>query len=80
MVAAARPGQTIILTSTSYVGTTQELLTEPLAARGLRAGQDVFVAFSPERIDPGNPDHEHRETPRVVEARSPRPAPSGRPP
>jgi UDP-N-acetyl-D-glucosamine dehydrogenase len=66
VVAAARPGQTIILTSTSYVGTTQELLTEPLAARGLRAGQDVFVAFSPERIDPGNPDHEHRETPRVI--------------
>jgi UDP-N-acetyl-D-glucosamine dehydrogenase len=66
VVAVARPGQTIILTSTSYVGTTQELLTEPLAARGLRAGQDVFVAFSPERIDPGNPEHEHRETPRVA--------------
>src|SRR5439155_22199922 len=48
------------------IGTTRELLTEPLAARGLIAGQDVFVAFSPERIDPGNPDHEHRETPRVV--------------
>jgi len=66
VVAAARPGQTIILTSTTYVGTTRELLTEPLAARGLRAGRDVFVAFSPERIDPGNPDHEHRETPRVA--------------
>jgi len=66
VVAGARPGQTIILTSTTYVGTTRELLTEPLAARGLAAGRDVFVAFSPERIDPGNPDHEHRETPRVV--------------
>jgi len=66
VVAGARPGQTIILTSTTYVGTTRELLTEPLAARGLIAGRDVFVAFSPERIDPGNPDHEHRETPRVV--------------
>jgi len=66
VVAGARPGQTIILTSTTYIGTTRELLTEPLAARGLVAGQDVFVAFSPERIDPGNPDHEHRETPRVV--------------
>jgi UDP-N-acetyl-D-glucosamine dehydrogenase len=66
VVAGARAGQTIILTSTTYVGTTRELLTEPLAARGLVAGQDVFVAFSPERIDPGNPDHEHRETPRVV--------------
>ncbi len=66
VVAGARPGQTIVLTSTTYVGTTRELLTEPLAARGLIAGRDVFVAFSPERIDPGNPDHEHRETPRVV--------------
>jgi nucleotide sugar dehydrogenase len=66
VVENARPGQTIILTSTTYVGTTRELLTEPLAARGLRAGTDVFVAFSPERIDPGNPDHLQRETPRVV--------------
>ena len=66
VVAGARPGQTIILTSTTYVGTTRELLTEPLAARGLIAGRDVFVAFSPERIDPGNPDHGHRETPRVA--------------
>ena len=66
VVAGARPGQTIILTSTTYIGTTRELLTEPLAARGLIAGRDVFVAFSPERIDPGNPDHEHRETPRVA--------------
>jgi nucleotide sugar dehydrogenase len=66
VVAGARAGQTIILTSTTYIGTTRELLTEPLAARGLAAGRDVFVAFSPERIDPGNPDHEHRETPRVV--------------
>ena len=66
VVENARPGQTIILTSTTYVGTTTELLTEPLRARGLEAGRDVFVAFSPERIDPGNPDHIQRETPRVV--------------
>jgi UDP-N-acetyl-D-glucosamine dehydrogenase len=66
VAAGARAGQTIILTSTTYIGTTRELLTEPLAAHGLVAGRDVFVAFSPERIDPGNPDHEHRETPRVV--------------
>jgi UDP-N-acetyl-D-glucosamine dehydrogenase len=66
VVEQTRPGQTIILTSTTYVGTTRELLTEPLAARGLRAGTDVFVAFSPERIDPGNPDHLQRNTPRVV--------------
>ncbi|HEV3293222.1 MAG TPA: nucleotide sugar dehydrogenase [Streptosporangiaceae bacterium] len=66
VVSHARPGQTIILTSTTYPGTTRELLTEPLAARGLAAGTDVFVAFSPERIDPGNPDHVQRETPRVA--------------
>jgi UDP-N-acetyl-D-glucosamine dehydrogenase len=66
VVSHARPGQTIILTSTSYVGTTGDLLTGPLAARGLRAGREVFVAFSPERIDPGNHDHLQRETPRVV--------------
>jgi UDP-N-acetyl-D-glucosamine dehydrogenase len=66
VVAHARPGQTIILTSTTYAGTTRELLAGPLAARGLAAGRDVFVAFSPERIDPGNPDHLQRETPRVV--------------
>ena len=62
----AREGQTIILTSTSFVGTTRELLVDPLKQRGLRTGIDVFVAFSPERIDPGNPDHRQEETPRVV--------------
>jgi UDP-N-acetyl-D-glucosamine dehydrogenase len=66
VVAHARPGQTVILTSTTYVGTTRELLAEPLQRRGLRVGSDVFVAFSPERIDPGNPDHLQRKTPRVV--------------
>jgi UDP-N-acetyl-D-glucosamine dehydrogenase len=66
VVAHARPGQKVILTSTTYVGTTRELLAEPLRRRGLQVGSDVFVAFSPERIDPGNPDHLQRNTPRVV--------------
>ncbi|MGH3771376.1 MAG: nucleotide sugar dehydrogenase [Pseudonocardiaceae bacterium] len=66
VVAHAHPGQTIILTSTSFVGTTRQLLVEPLHQRGLTVGTDVCVAFSPERIDPGNPDHLQRETPRVV--------------
>lgn len=65
-VAAARPGQTIVLTSTTYVGCTRELLVEPLLRRGLVAGRDVFVAFSPERIDPGTPAHVPEHTPRVV--------------
>jgi UDP-N-acetyl-D-glucosamine dehydrogenase len=66
VVAHARPGQTIILTSTTYAGTTQEMLAEPLEERGLHVGTDVFVAFSPERIDPGNAEHLQRETPRVI--------------
>lgn len=66
VVEHAHPGQTIILTSTSFVGTTRQLLVAPLHQRGLAVGTDVYVAFSPERIDPGNPDHVQRETPRVV--------------
>jgi UDP-N-acetyl-D-glucosamine dehydrogenase len=66
VVEAVRPGQTIVLTSTTYVGCTHELLVEPLRQRGLRAGRDVFVAFSPERIDPGCPSHVPEHTPRVV--------------
>jgi UDP-N-acetyl-D-glucosamine dehydrogenase len=65
-VAAARPGQVIVLTSTSYVGTTRDLLLEPLRARGLRPGADLAVAFSPERIDPGNAGHPQHAVPRVV--------------
>ncbi len=72
VVAAASSGQTIILASTTFVGTTRQLLVEPLRQRGLVAGTDVNVAFSPERIDPGNPDHRHRDTPRVVGGATPR--------
>jgi UDP-N-acetyl-D-glucosamine dehydrogenase len=68
VVEHARPGQTLVLTSTTYVGTTRELLVEPLAERGLRVGEDVFVAFAPERIDPGVADHEQLLTPRVIGA------------
>jgi nucleotide sugar dehydrogenase len=66
LVANARAGQTLILTSTSYVGTTRELLVGPLAELGLEIGKDVFVAFSPERIDPGNRRHDQEEVPRVL--------------
>lgn len=66
VVRHARAGQLILLTSTSYVGTTRDMLAGPLEARGLNVGTDVFVAFAPERIDPGNPAHEQERTPRVV--------------
>ena len=66
VVCHARAGQTIVLTSTSYVGATRELLVEPLRERGLRAGEDVFVAFAPERIDPGVGEHAQLSTPRVI--------------
>jgi UDP-N-acetyl-D-glucosamine dehydrogenase len=66
VVRHARPGQTLVLTSTTYVGTTRELLAQPLAERGLRVGEDVFVAFAPERIDPGVGEHAQLKTPRVL--------------
>lgn len=72
VVGHALPGQLLVLTSTSYVGTTRDLLVTPLAARGLRPGEDVHVAFAPERIDPGNPSHSPDRTPRVIGGVTPR--------
>ena len=66
VVAHARAGQLVVLTSTTIVGGTRELLVEPLRQRGFAVGQDVNVGFSPERIDPGRPDHVPEQTPRVV--------------
>jgi UDP-N-acetyl-D-glucosamine dehydrogenase len=66
VVRHARPGQTLVLTSTTYVGTTRELLVQPLTRRGLNVGEDVYVAFAPERIDPGVQGHEQLRTPRVL--------------
>ena len=66
VVAAARPGQCLILTSTSHVGATRELLIDPLETRGLRVGVDIHVSFSPERIDPGNSAHAGDKVTRVV--------------
>jgi len=62
----ARPGQTIVLTSTTYAGTTRDLLAGPLSARGLEPGRDIFVAFSPERINPGDDAHAQDTVPRVL--------------
>lgn len=61
-----RPGQLMILESTTYPGTTEEVLLPLVAARGARVGVDFFLAFSPERIDPGNRAFRLREIPKVV--------------
>src|SRR5437879_5829005 len=61
-----RAGQLVVLESTTYPGTTQEILLPRFAARGLTAGQDFFLAFSPERIDPGNRQWTLRDIPKVV--------------
>jgi UDP-N-acetyl-D-glucosamine dehydrogenase len=66
VVENAIAGQVIVLASTTYVGSTRELLAGPLEARGFRIGFDIFVAFSPERVDPGNAAHPQERIPRVV--------------
>jgi UDP-N-acetyl-D-glucosamine dehydrogenase len=61
-----RSGQLVVLESTTYPGTTREELVPPFEARGLECGTDVFVAFSPEREDPGNPRFHTQNIPKVV--------------
>ncbi len=62
-----RPGMLVVLESTTYPGTTEDIVVPRLeAGSGLVAGQDFHVAFSPERIDPGNPTHGVRNTPKIV--------------
>jgi UDP-N-acetyl-D-glucosamine dehydrogenase len=61
-----RPGQLVILESTTYPGTTRELLQNTLEETGLAVGKDFFLAFSPERVDPGNKDFTIKNTPKIV--------------
>ena len=63
-----RPGQMIILESTTYPGTTEELVRPILEGSGLKSGKDFLLAFSPEREDPGNKEHGLGEIPKVVGA------------
>jgi UDP-N-acetyl-D-glucosamine dehydrogenase len=60
------PGMLIVLESTTYPGTTDEVVQPMLEATGLKAGVDFFLAFSPERVDPGNPTFQTRNVPKVV--------------
>ncbi|MEK7824378.1 MAG: nucleotide sugar dehydrogenase [Candidatus Eisenbacteria bacterium] len=73
IVAAAREvarhlhrGMLVILESTTYPGTTEELILPLLQESGMRVGRDFFLAFSPERVDPGNPEYTTRNIPKVV--------------
>jgi UDP-N-acetyl-D-glucosamine dehydrogenase len=60
------PGTLVVLESTTYPGTTEEILRPLLEEGGLEAGRDFLLAFSPERIDPGNPHYGFRDIPKVV--------------
>ncbi len=66
-----QPGQTVILESTTYPGTTDEVVRPVLEAGGLVAGTDFHLAFSPERIDPGNEKFGAKNTPKVVGGHTP---------
>jgi len=68
LAATLRPGQLICLESTTYPGTTEEVVKPILEESGLLVGRDVFLAFSPEREDPGNPNYRTTNIPKVVGA------------
>ena len=61
-----RSGMLIVLESTTYPGTTTEVVLPRMLSNGFTAGEDIFVAFSPERIDPANPTYGVRNTPKVI--------------
>src|SRR5213083_3214031 len=63
---ALRKGQLVVLESTTYPGTTRELMLPALESTGLKVGEDFFLAFSPERVDPGNERFNTRNTPKVI--------------
>ncbi len=66
IAARLRPGQLVVLESTTYPGTTRDVVLPILAATGLALGRDYFLAYSPEREDPGNPDFTAGNIPKVV--------------
>lgn len=61
-----KAGTIVVLESTTYPGTTDEILGQAMMRRGLTPGQDVFIAFSPERVDPGNSVYGTKNTPKVI--------------
>ena len=65
------PGTLVVLESTTYPGTTREIIVPELEKAGLKVGETVFVAFSPERVDPGNETYKTHNTPKVVGGMTP---------
>lgn len=72
IAAQLRPGQMVILESTTYPGTTRDVVLPILERGGLKVGETLFVCFSPERVDPGNPVWHTRNTPKVIGGITPR--------
>jgi len=66
-----RKNQVFVLESTTYPGTTREVLKPILERGGLKAGKDFFLGFSPERVDPGNPVYKTKNTPKIVSGLTP---------
>ena len=62
----AHEGMLVVLESTTYPGTTEEIIKPILEARGFKAGETIFIAYSPERVDPGNKKFKTKNTPKVV--------------
>jgi UDP-N-acetyl-D-glucosamine dehydrogenase len=62
----AHQGMLVVLESTTYPGTTQEIVVPTLEASGLKCGEDIFIGYSPERVDPGNKLFKTKNTPKVV--------------
>ena len=71
VAAALRPGQLVVLESTTYPGTTREVLLPALEGTGLKVGKDFFLCFSPERVDPGNNVWKTKNTPKVIGGMTP---------
>ncbi len=66
------PGQLVVLESTTYPGTTEEVILPRIMDNGYKVGQDFFLAFSPERVDPGNRRYGTRNTPKIIGGVTPR--------
>jgi UDP-N-acetyl-D-glucosamine dehydrogenase len=71
LVPILKAGMVVILESTTYPGTTRELVQPELESTGLKVGQDIFLAFSPERVDPGRTDYTTKNTPKIIGGISP---------